>query len=131
MSLLLVVAVLVAGAVSAVLRFLLSLWASGRDRVSVRRGFPVAVLVVNAAGSLIAGCAAGAAVAGLLGPDAETIVLVGIAGGLTTFSTLNVETLQLITARRYRTAVLNIVANYAVGLAAVLAGYLASTMVLG
>lgn len=129
MSLLLVVSVLMAGAVTAVLRYLLSRWASGRDRLSVQRGLPAAVLAVNAVGSLIAGCAAAAA--GVLGPDAETIVLVGIAGGLTTFSTLNVETLQLLTARRYRTAVLNVVINYSVGLASVLAGYLACAMLLG
>jgi CrcB protein len=121
----LVLVVLLAGAAMAVVRFLVSTRASSRARSSVKTGFPLAVLIVNAVGSLVAGLAAGGAAAGLLSPDAETVLLVGIAAGLTTFSTFNVETLQLLVARRYGTALASVTVNYAIGLAFAAAGYFA------
>lgn len=123
MSVGLVVTVLVAGAAMAVLRFVIANWASSRKATSAKTGFPLAVFVVNAAGSLIAGIAAGAAAAGVFSPGTETVLLVGIAAGLTTFSTFNVETLQLIMAGRYRVALLSVGLNYLVGIAFAAAGY--------
>lgn len=119
----LVLAVLLAGAVMAVLRFAISSAAARRRSTSAATGFPVAVLAVNIVGSLIAGLAAGGAAVGLLPAEAETVALVGVAGGLTTFSTLNVETLQLLAARRIRTAFASVGTNYLAGVAAAAAGY--------
>ncbi|BDI23199.1 hypothetical protein L3i23_19750 [Herbiconiux sp. L3-i23] len=84
------------------------------------------MLIVNAVGSAIAGAAAGFAAAGLLPSEIETVLLVGIAGGLTTFSTFNVETVQLVLARRYRIAITSVAANYAIGIAFAAAAYYAT-----
>ena len=107
-----VVAVLLAGAAGAVLRYLASLVFAGRR-------FPWAVLVVNVAGSLLAGAAA----AGLEG-DARLILLTGFCGGLTTFSSLSVETVQLVLDGRTRVAALSVGGNLVAGVAAAALGYL-------
>jgi len=106
-----VLAVLLAGAAGAVLRYLTSLLLTGRR-------FPWAVLVVNVAGSLIAGAAAAA-----LEGDARLILLTGFCGGLTTFSALSVETVQLVLDGKSRVAALSVGANVMAGLAAATLGY--------
>jgi CrcB protein len=123
MTPLLIVIVFLLGAAMAVARFVLSTWASNHPSVSMRNGFPLAVFLVNAIGSLVAGCAAGAAATGAIPPQYETVILVGIAAGLTTFSTLNVETVQLLIARRYGTAIVSVSANYVIGIAFAALGY--------
>ena len=57
---------------------------------------PWAVLIVNVVGSLVGGVVLGLAQAGVIGADLRLILLSGFAGGLTTFSTFSVETIQLI-----------------------------------
>jgi len=109
---LLVLAVAVGGALGAVLRHLASVSLAGRGRI------PWGVLVVNVVGSFIAGLALGLP----LDPTAKLIVLTGFCGGLTTFSTLSVDTLQLILDGKRRAAAVSVLLNLALGFAAVLAG---------
>ena len=103
-----VVAIL-AGAVGAVLRYLAT-----RLLGSLR-----GVLLVNAVGSLVGGL-----VLALAGPDLRLILLSGLCGGLTTFSTLSVDTVELALAGRTGRAALNVALNLAVGVAAAALGYL-------
>ena len=112
MTPLLVLAVAVGGALGAVLRHLASVSVAGRGRI------PWGVLVVNVVGSFIAGLALGLP----LDPTAKLIVLTGFCGGLTTFSTLSVDTLQLILDGKRRAAAVSVALNVALGLAAVLVG---------
>lgn len=105
----LVAAVLVAGAVGAVLRYL-----AGRAGANARWPWPV--LVVNVVASLIAGIA--------LHSGAELVIVTGFAGGLSTFSTFSVETVQLVTTGRWRAATASVVLNVTVGIAAATAGWL-------
>lgn len=112
MTPLLILAVAVGGALGAVVRQLTSVSLAGRGRI------PWGVLVVNVAGSLIAGLALGMP----LDPTVQHILLTGFCGGLTTFSTLSVETLQLILDGKRRAAAASMLLNLALGLAAVLAG---------
>lgn len=112
MTPLLVLAVAVGGALGAVLRHLASVSLAGRGRI------PWGVLVVNVAGSFIAGLALGLP----LDPTAKLIVLTGFCGGLTTFSTLSVDTLQLILDGKRRAAAANVLLTLALGTPAVLAG---------
>lgn len=112
MTPLLVLAVAVGGALGAVLRHLASVSVAGRGRI------PWGVLVVNVAGSFIAGLALGLP----LDPTAKLIVLTGFCGGLTTFSTLSVDTLQLILDGKRRAAAASVLLTLALGIAAVLAG---------
>jgi CrcB protein len=46
-----------------------------------------------------------------------------LCGGLTTFSTLSVETVQFVTAKRVRVAVLSIAANLVFGIGAAAAAF--------
>jgi CrcB protein len=121
MSVALVAAVLGAGAVGAVLRYAVSHWAAKRTSA-----FPTAVLLVNAAGSLVGGIVIGALQAGSITADTRLIVLTGFAGGLTTFSTFSVETVQLLMEGKGRTALLSVLANLALGIALAVLGYAAA-----
>ena len=112
MTPLLVLAVAVGGALGAVLRHLASVSVAGRGRI------PWGVLVVNVVGSFIAGLALGLP----LDPTAKLIVLTGFCGGLTTFSTLSVDTLQLILDGKRRAATVSVLLNLALGIPAVLLG---------
>lgn len=120
----LVVAVTLAcGAIAALVRYAVAVRLSGS-------AFPWAVLIVNVAGSLIAGAALG--LTDSLGAgELRYVLLGGIAGGLTTFSTFSVETVQLVMARRTRAAVVSVSANLVGGLLAVVAGWALTVILLG
>jgi fluoride exporter len=51
------------------------------------------------------------------------IVITGFCGGLTTFSTFSVETVQFATAGRWRRAVVNVALNLVLGIAAAALGF--------
>ena len=109
---LLVLAVAVGGALGAVVRQLTSVSLAARGRI------PWGVLVANVGGSFVAGLALGLP----LDPTWQLIILTGFCGGLTTFSTLSVETLQLILDGKRRAAAVSVVLNLVLGLVAVLVG---------
>lgn len=118
----LVAAVLAAGAGGAVLRWVVSRWLSRPE--GPYRNLPVAVLLVNVTGSALAGAILGLAEAGAVSADLRLILLTGFCGGLTTFSTLSVETIQLVLDGRWRPAVLSVSANLVLGIGAAAAAYL-------
>lgn len=101
------VAVIGAGILGAVLRYLVTTF-------TPRWG----VLTVNVVGSFVGGIA----IASLSG-DARLILLTGFCGGLTTFSTFSVETVQAVLDGKVRTAALNVVANVVLGVGAAALGY--------
>jgi CrcB protein len=101
--------VLLAGAGGALLRFM-----------TVRLiHAPWAVLVVNVAGSAIGGVLVGLAVTA----DLRLILLTGLCGGLTTFSTFSVETVQLVLEQKARAALVSVAANLVLGIGAACLGY--------
>ncbi len=104
-----IVLVLVAGAAGSALRYLMG-------RAGAKAAWPWPVLLVNVVGSLIAGVA--------MHTDVALIAVTGFAGGLTTFSTFSVETVQLWAEGRWRAATASVALNGAVGLAAATAGWL-------
>lgn len=115
----LVLAIAVGGALGALLRYGAQfLWPARGARV------PVAVLLVNVVGSAIGGAflalaqwdAAGGSPT--LAPSVALIVMTGFCGGLTTFSTFAVETVELATSGSWRPAVANVVLNVVLGLGA-------------
>ena len=113
----LVLAIAVAGALGATARF-------GVTHLFVRRPprLPWAVFIVNVVGSLLGGVVIGLSQSGLLAHEWRLILLTGVAGGLTTFSTFSVETIQLVHTGRWRAAVLSVAANLVAGVAAVVLG---------
>lgn len=117
-----VAAVLAAGALGAVLRWLVARWLSRSE--GPYRNLPFAVLAVNTLGSALAGAVLGLAEAGAVSPDLRLILLTGFCGGLTTFSTFSVETIQLIVDGRWRMAVGSVTANLVLGIGAAALAYL-------
>lgn len=113
-----ILAVLLAGVVGALARYSISLALAAHAR------YPMAVLIVNAAGSIIGGTVLGLADRAAISAEWHLILLTGLAGGLTTFSTWSVESIQLIEAGRWRTAVSSMVVNLVLGLAAASVSYL-------
>ena len=112
----LVLVTLLAGALGAVLRFVLAR--------SVAPGRPWAVLIVNVAGSAIAGYTFGQVIEGPLSVVAVAIIT-GFCAGLTTFSTFTVETVQLVMAGKARLAAVSVLGNLVLGLGAAVIGFLA------
>jgi CrcB protein len=111
--------VLVAGSLGAVIRYLLS------RLYPVRPGhLPGGILIVNVVGSALAGVALGLAERAALSADWRLIIVTGFCGGLTTFSTWSVETIELIDGGRWRAALLNVFVTLVLGFAAAGAGYL-------
>ena len=117
MTALTIVTALVAGSLAALLRY----------AVSVRfaaAAFPWAVLVVNLTGSVVAGAAI--AIGDAIGVgELRYVLLGGVAGGLTTFSTFGVETVQLAMDGRRRDVIVSVAANLFGGLLAVVVGWVA------
>jgi fluoride exporter len=105
------VAIALLGGAMAVARFALDALLSERPA----QPFPLGILVVNLAGTLVLGVAAGAA----LGGEALTIVAGGVTGSFTTFSTWMLDTERLAGSGRGRLAALNIGLSLIVGFAAV------------
>jgi len=114
-----VAAVLVAGAVGAVIRYALS------RAYPVRPGhLPGGILIVNVVGSAVAGAVLGLAERAAVGDDLRLILVTGFCGGLTTFSTWTVETVELVDGGRWRAALLNVLVTVTVGLGAAMTAYL-------
>ena len=120
MTPLVVAAVLGAGAVGAVLRYALS------RAFPVRPGhLPGGILIVNVMGSALAGALIGLAERTALDADLRLVLVTGFCGGLTTFSTWSVETIELFDGGRWRAAILNVVVTLALGIAAAVGMYVA------
>jgi CrcB protein len=110
--------VTLAGAAGAVLRYLVSSAAASRP------AFPFAVLVVNVVGSLVGGALLALAERAAITPDVRLILLTGFCGGLTTFSTLSVETIELVLSGRSRVAVVSVAGNLVLGIGAAALAFL-------
>ncbi|MCU1578513.1 MAG: hypothetical protein JWP19_717 [Rhodoglobus sp.] len=85
---------------------------------------PWAVLLVNVVGSGIGGAVLGLAQRGAVSGDIRLVILGGLCGGLTTFSTWSVESIQLVVDGKWRVAALSVGANLALGIAAAGLAYL-------
>jgi CrcB protein len=88
------------------------------------RHLPGGILVVNIVGSGLAGAVIGLAERAALDGDLRLVLVTGFCGGLTTFSTWSVETIELLDGGRWRAAILNVVLTLVLGLAAAAGMYL-------
>lgn len=85
-------AIALGGALGAILRHLITLW--GFSLTGGR--FPLGTLIVNLTGSFLIGiCYVLIVERGLLGPEWRLLLMTGLFGALTTFSTFSLETLML------------------------------------
>ena len=118
MNLLLVV---LGGGIGAGSRYLLGDWLHGH----LGNGFPWGTFAVNALGSLMIGLVFGLAQRGSLPPAATLFLAVGVLGGFTTFSAFSYETMRLLANGSVGASFLNVAGQFAVGLVAVYAGFVA------
>ncbi|GAB3618733.1 hypothetical protein GCM10027416_32900 [Okibacterium endophyticum] len=120
MSIALALVVSLAGAVGACLRHLVAVLLPPRPE----RGLSWAVLTVNVAGSAVTGALLAAGERALISPEVLLVLATGFCGGLTTFSTFSVETVQRVRHGRTGAAALDVVANLAAGIGIALIAYL-------
>ena len=115
--------VIIVGALAAAARYLVT-------RLFGNSRFPWAVLVVNVSASGIGGAVLALSARAEISSDVQLIVLTGLCGGLSTFSTLSVETIQLVLEGKTAVAVRSVLANLVLGVGAAAAAY-ALVMLLG
>ena len=94
-----------AGAMGTVTRYLVGLWAGK----TLGAGFPYGTLTVNVLGCfLIAAITHVAISTTLISPTLRLTLTTGFMGGLTTYSSFNLETTQFIQSRAWYTALVNV-----------------------
>lgn len=110
----------IGGAVGSVLRFLVSGWVqSASGSVS----FPFGTLAVNVTGCFVIGILSYLAdVRGVLTPEMRALLMIGVLGGFTTFSTFGNETMALVRDGEMGYAFANIALSLVLGLGAVYVG---------
>lgn len=108
----LIAAVALGGALGALVRYLVTVALAGRETP------PGPVVIVNVVGSLLSGLALGT----VTDPVLLVVALSGFCGGLTTFSTLSVESVQLVMDGRGRRAAGGMLVNVVAGVTAVAIG---------
>lgn len=110
-----IAAVAAGGAAGALLRYWTVAWVYARFGA----GFPYGTLVVNVSGSLLMGFAFVLLNERLaLGPEWRALLMVGVLGAFTTFSTFSMDTLNLLLDAEYTKAVLNVLASVILCIAA-------------
>ena len=107
-------------------RYLLGLWAANRFGIS----FPYGTLIVNVAGSFLLGFVLAVTTERLsLSTETRLLLIVGFFGSFTTFSSYAVESLVLLRASGWWSALLNVVGNNLLSLIAALLGTLLARLV--
>jgi fluoride exporter len=120
----------VGGAIGTVWRYSLSGWVAQR----IGETLPFGTLVVNLTGSLLIGFVANYARPDLHREFADLLrafVVVGICGGLTTFSSFILQTLYLLRERRFWIALANLFFSTILCVVMVVAGWWLAALVLG
>jgi len=109
-----------AGLVGTLVRY----WLSGFVARQYGETFPWGTLVVNLIGSFLAGAIYYIADERfLISPTLRTIILIGLLGGLTTFSSYGLQTFTLLRDGEVGLATLNIAISNVLGLLMVWSGY--------
>lgn len=122
--------VAIGGALGSVARF----WVSGVVAAKYGTKFPLGTLVINVTGSFVIGIlGALTSPEGRMEPQARVLttqlLIVGVCGGYTTFSSFSLQTLQLLQERQWLYAFGNVTLSVALCMVAVWLGYLAGAWV--
>ena len=113
------IAIAVGAAIGANLRYSLSVWAAQRWGAS----FPYGTLIVNVIGSFAIGFVLVLATTRLsLSDTARLLIVTGLLGGFTTFSSLSFETYTLVTSGSWMAAGLYVLSSFGLGIASVFLG---------
>jgi len=99
-------------------------WLAGRaQELSGSIGFPYGTLAVNLAGCFVLGVLSYLIDArGLFNPETRALLVVGLLGAFTTFSTFSSETLNLLTSGESMRALANVGVSVVLGVGAVWLG---------
>jgi len=110
----------IGGAIGSVLRYLVSGWVQA---ASGSVSFPFGTLAVNVSGCFVIGGLSYLADArGLLTPEMRALLMIGVLGGFTTFSSFGNETMALARDGETGYAFANVAASLILGLGAVYVG---------
>jgi len=112
-------AVGIGGFVGAISRFYLSGWCSAWSEKYHGRVYPIGTLAVNVLGCLLIGLLMTLAEHKRLSVDAQRLLVTGCLGSLTTFSTFGLDTINLFREDKPGLGAVYVLANMAIGLAAV------------
>jgi CrcB protein len=114
------------GGAGALARYVIGAWIA----THLASTFPWGTLAVNVAGSFLIGVVAVLAdEAGRIGPDLRVLLIAGVLGGFTTFSSFSMETFRLIEHGDLARGLLNVAANLALcGVAVALGVVLGRTL---
>jgi CrcB protein len=82
------------------------------------------VLIVNVVGSFLAGVALALTQTAVIPTVAGLIIVTGLCGGLTTISTIAVESVELVMQGKARVAARSLALNFVLGVGAAALGYL-------
>jgi fluoride exporter len=107
------------GAIGSIARYLISRWFQQHSH----SGFPWGTYVVNGTGSFLIGVVFAVFDGGIYGDDALILLVGGLLGGYTTFSTFSVENLKLLENGRYGWLLHNSAGQVAGGLIFAALGY--------
>jgi CrcB protein len=112
----------IAGLVGTLLRY----WVSGVVAQKYGERFPWGTMAVNLVGCFLAGAVFYLAEErSLLSPTLRTIIMVGLLGGFTTFSSYGLQTFTLLRDGEFGLATINVAVSNVLGLLLVWAGYVA------
>jgi len=115
------------GFMGAVLRYMLS---GGVQKWTQSVDFPYGTLAVNLIGCLLIGMLTRLdEMRSLLTPEMRLLLLIGLLGAFTTYSTFSNETVSLINDRRFNLAVAYLGLHLVLGLAAVVLGRLTTYLI--
>jgi len=112
------------GAVGALMRYYGSMFFSGGSVA-----FPMGTLFVNLTGAFIIGFVWGVAEFGTLTENMKALVMTGILGSFTTFSTYSLETVNLMRDGQHKLAALNMFGSVFSGILLAYVGYLVSKFI--
>lgn len=112
-----IVAVALGGAAGSALRYAIARW------IGTANGFPAGIFLVNISGALLLGITATVLMERINVSEALRLgLLVGLLGGYTTFSTLSLDSVNLIQDGRWWLGLANLVLSGAAGMLAAWAG---------
>lgn len=114
-----IIAIAVGAAIGANLRYSLSLWAAQRWGAS----FPYGTLIINVIGSFAIGLVLALATTRMsLSEPVRLLIVTGLLGGFTTFSSLSFEAYSLITSGSWRAAGIYLASSFGLGMVGVFLG---------
>lgn len=134
MSPVVMISIALLGGVAAVTRFALATWLPAKSRSYARRAsrkrgeLPISwgIVIANTVGSAVAGLALGLYFGQTISEGTFFMLSIGVAGGLSTFSTLIGDSLGMLREKSQRAALGNMLVNIACGLLAAALAFWAS-----